>query len=186
MEKDNTVYLLVGQRGSGKSHYARRLIENQPGLSIVSRDRILLRLFGSVDTNPYTGEQYFAQIVMHRLLRRKLSTQTGLRLILDTWTAGSKERKPLVRKLRQYGATRVVALYFITPLETVNLWFWQKPGVAKIEEMKTQQGKGLVFFSEDAPAHNYEVFHKYASRIDSDGFDEVIKVDPKKELIALN
>ncbi|MDP2934794.1 MAG: AAA family ATPase [bacterium] len=186
MEKNNTVYLLIGQRGSGKSHYARRIIENQPGLSAVSRDEILLRFFGSVDTNPYTGAQYLAQEIMHRLLRRKLSTQTGLRLILDAWTGESRERKLLISRLRQHGATRVVALYFITPLETVNSWFWKKPGIAKMKEMKIRQEKGLLFFSEDAPAHDYKIFHECASRIDSNGFDKVIRINPQKELVVLN
>jgi predicted kinase len=186
MKKNNTVYLLVGQRGSGKSHYAKRIIENQSGLFVVSRDEILVRLFGSTDTNPYTGAQYFAQEVLHRLLKCKLSTQKGLRLILDTWTGGSNERKLLVNDLRQYGATRLVALYFITPLKTVNSWFWKKPGIARMKEMGTLQGQGFVFFSEDAPVHDYKIFHECTSNIDSDGFDEVIRVDPQKELIVLN
>ncbi|MFH1129266.1 MAG: AAA family ATPase [Patescibacteria group bacterium] len=186
MKKDNTVYLLIGQRGSGKSYYAKRIIENQPGLSAVSRDEILLRLFGAIDTDPHTGMLYFAQEIMYRLLRRKLSTQTGLKLILDSWTVESKERKLFISKLRQYGATHIIALYFITPLETVNLWFWKKPEIAKIKEMKTRREKGLTFFSENDPAHDYEVFHKYASQIDSDGFDGVIRVNPQEELIVLN
>lgn len=185
MEKNNTVYLLVGQRGSGKSDYARRIIENQPEISIVSRDEILRRLCGSADTDPYTGAQYFVQKVMHRLLRLKLSTQTGFRLILDIWTGESRERKILVAKLRQYGATRIVALYFITSRETVNSWFWKKPGIAKMKDMGRLQGKGFVFFSEDAPTRDYKVFHELASQIDSDGFDEVVRIDPQKELVAL-
>lgn len=186
MGRNNTVYLLVGQRGSGKSHYARQVIERQPEISALSRDEILVRLFGSVHTSPYTGEQYIAQEIMHRLLRRKLSTQTELKLILDTWTGYSEERKSLVKKLRQYGATRIVALYFVTSLKTVNIWFWKKPGIAKAEEMKARQGEGFAFFSKDAPAHDYEFFHENALRIDSNGFNEVIRIDPQKELITLS
>lgn len=185
MGRNNTVYLLVGQRGSGKSHYAKQVIERQPEISAVSRDEILVRLFGSVHMSPYTGGQYFAQEIMYRLLRCKLSTQTGLKLILDTWTGYSEERRSLVKKLRQYGATRIVALYFVTSLKTVNIWFWEKPGIAKAEEMKARQGKGFVFFSKDAPSHDYEFFHENASQINSDGFDKVIRIDPKKELISL-
>ena len=186
MERNNTVYLLVGQRGSGKSDYAKKIIENQPELSTISRDEILIRLFGSTDTNPYTGEQYFVKNIMDRLLRYKLSTQTELRLILDAWTGNSKERKLIIDKLKSYGATRIIALYFITPLETVNLWFWKKPGIAKIEEMGIRQGKGLVFFSEDAPAHDYKLFHELASQIDSDGFDGIIRINPQKEIVTLS
>lgn len=185
MARNNTVYLLVGQRGSGKSEYAQRLIGNRSGISLVSRDEILIRLFGSTHTNPYTGGQYIAESVMNRLLRFKLSTQTGLRLILDAWTGDSRERKLLIGKLKQYGATHIVALYFITPLDRVSVWFWQKPGIAKAEEIGKRQEKGLVFFSEDAPANDYELFHEFASQIDSDGFDEVVRINPEEELISL-
>ena len=166
MARNNTVYLLVGQRASGKSSYAKRLIESQPELSLVSRDEILVRLFGSTDTNPYTGEQYIAESVMDRLLRLKLSTQTDLRLILDAWTGDSRSRRLLIEKLKQYGAARIVALYFTTSVERVNMWFWQKPRIAKMEEMGKRREEGLVFFSKDAPANDYEVFHKLASKID--------------------
>ena len=179
------VYLLVGQRGSGKSYYAKRTMENQSGLTIVSRDEILVRLFGSANLGAYGGEHFFAGKVMHRLLRRKLSSQTDVRLILDTWTGDSIERERLVAKLRQYGANRVVALYFTTPLDTVNAWFWKKPGIARISEMNEKRGQGLVFFSEDAPAHDHKVFHILASDINSNGFDQVVRVDPRGELITL-
>jgi len=181
----NIVYLLVGQRGSGKSYYAKRIAENQSGLSVISRDEILVRLFGSADLGAYGGEHFFASEVMRRLLRRKLSTQAGLRLMLDVWTGDGIERERLIAKLRQYGANRVVALYFITPLDAVSVWFWKKPGIARISKMKTKKGEGLVFFSDDAPAHDYKVFHRLASSIDSNGFDQVVRVDPQGELITL-
>ena len=186
MEKNNTVYLLVGPRGSGKSHYARRLVGAQPGLTGISRDEILARLCGSADASPYTGAHYFCLKIMERLLRRKLSIQTGLRVMLDSWTGESEERKRLIRILREHGATRIVALYFITPLELVSQWFWQKPGIAKIKEWKSRKAENLTYFSEDAPAHDFRLFHELAACIDSDGFDEVIRIDPCAELITLS
>jgi len=183
--ENNVVYLLVGQRGSGKSQYCERLSKAQPEFSVISRDEILIRLFGSTDTDPHGGEQHMARCTMGRLLRRKLSTKRGLALILDAWTGGSRERQMLIENLRGYGADRIVALYFITSLETVNAWFWKKPGIAKFKEMAARRGQGLSFFSEDAPAHDYELFHRHARDIDEDGFDEVIRIDPEKELITL-
>lgn len=183
MKEGNVVYLLVGQRGSGKSHYAKQLIEKQPELSAVSRDEILIRLCGSTHADPYSGVHFFAYQIMHRLLRRKLSTQKELSLILDMWTESSRDRKRLIRTLKEYGATRVVALYFTTPVEVVSSWFWKKPGIAKMKEMRTRQGEELIFFSEDAPARDHKLFHKLASHIDSDGFDEVIRIDPSTLLL---
>ncbi len=185
MPEGNTVFLLVGQRGSGKSHYAKRLVEKQPDVHIVSRDEILVRLYGSVHTDPYIGSHHYAYELMNRIARRKLLHQHGLKLILDCWTGDSRERKALIRKLREYGANRVVALYFMTPLELVNIWFWQKPGIAKAEEWKARKDEGLVFFSAESPSNDYRLFHHLAAKIDSDGFDEIIRIDPQKEPIAL-
>lgn len=185
MKKQNSVFLLVGQRGSGKSHYGKRLIEARPELQAISRDEILIRHFGSVHTDPYSGAGHYAYEIMDRLVRRKLATQTGLNILLDCWTGDSRERKSLLHKLRRYGTNRVVALYFITPLKMVETWFWQKPGIAKMSEMRNRQGEGLSFFSENAPRHDHEIFHQLASSIDADGFDEVMRIDPQKELVVL-
>lgn len=180
------VYLLVEQRGSGKSHYTKRLLANQPELSLISRDEILVRKFGSTDTSPYGGAQWYILEVMHRLLRFVLRTRPMANIILDCWTEDSKGRVSLVRKLREYGATWVVALYFVTPREVVNSCFWLKPGIAKMNEMGSRKGENLVYFSSDAPSRDYDVFHRLARQIDSDGFDEVIRIDPQTELITLS
>ena len=180
------VYLLVGQRGAGKSCYAKRLLANQPELLLISRDEILVRKFGSTDTNPYGGAQWYALEVMHRLLRFVFRTRPRVRIVLDCWTENSKGRTSLVRKLREYGATQVVALYFVTPREVVNSWFWLKPGIAKMEEMGTRGGENLVYFSADAPSRDYDAFHRLARHINSNGFDEVIRIDPRTEHIPLD
>ena len=185
MKKPNTVFVLVGQRGSGKSHYGSRLLEATPEMQGVSRDEILIRLFGSVYTSAYSGANTYALHVMHRLLSRKLSTQSGITLLLDCWTGSSGERERLLQKLREYGADNVVALYFVTPLEVVEEWFWKKPGIAKSGDRKNPHNEDVIFFSENAPRHDHGLFHELAEHIDSDGFDEVIRVNPTKELITL-
>lgn len=180
------VYLLVGQRGAGKSSYAKRLLANQPELSFISRDEILVRKFGSTDTDPYGGVQWYVLEVLHRLLRFVLRTRPMIKIVLDCWTEDSKGRASLVQKLREYGATRVVALYFVTPREVVDSWFWLKPGIAKMEEMGSRNGENLVYFSADAPLRDYNAFHRLARHINSDGFDQVIRIDPRTEPIVLD
>ncbi|TSC81496.1 MAG: hypothetical protein G01um101420_968 [Parcubacteria group bacterium Gr01-1014_20] len=179
------VYLLVGQRGSGKSSYAKRLLANQPELLLISRDEILVHKFGSTDTNPYGGAQWYVLEIMHRFLRFVLRTRPMAKIILDCWTEDSKDRASLVQKLREYGATRVTALYFVTSREVVNSWFWLKPGIAKMEEMGKHDGENLVYFSADAPSRDYDTFHRLARHINSDGFDQVIRIDPRTEPIML-
>ena len=185
MSNYNTVYLLVGPRGSGKSQYTKGLIERNPSFSIISRDEILISEFGSTDTNPYTGAQHYAQEILNQLLREKLSQEMGIKIILDTWTGDKEDRQAVIRRLRGFGATRIIALYFITPVEQVREWFWRKPGIAKIAEMREKQGHGFVFFSEDAPERDYSTFHKLAKGINSDGFYKVIRVNPLEPVVEL-
>jgi hypothetical protein len=95
------------------------------------------------------------------------------------------ERMRIIEDLRSYGASRVVALYFITPPELVETWFWKKPGIAKISEMRSRPNEGLVFYPDRAPREEHYEFHHHARCIDADGFDEVIRVDPMNPLITL-
>ncbi|MBI4065748.1 hypothetical protein HY412_00955 [Candidatus Kaiserbacteria bacterium] len=185
MHGNNALYLLVGQRGAGKNVYAKKILSRQPEVLLISRDAVLMRLFGSTDLSPYGGQQGYGGEVTKRLLRRTLSTRTNLKIIFDYWTGESRSRQSLIRWLHNHGATRVVALYFITPLQLVNKWFWNKPGIAKMGEMGVRQNQGLCFFSEGAPSRDYKIFHELASDITSDGFDEVIRVNPLEPVIVL-
>lgn len=185
MHGNNTLYLLVGQRGAGKNVYAEKILSRQLEVVLISRDAVLTRLFGSADLSPYDGQKGYGCEVTKRLLRRTLSTRTNLKIIFDYWTGESRSRQSLVRWLHNHGAERVVALYFITPLQLVSRWFWNKPGVAKMGDMSARQNQGLCFFSENAPSHDYELFHKRASDITSNGFDEVIRINPLEPIIVL-
>lgn len=185
MSNDIHVYLLTGPRAAGKSEYSKKLLAAQQDLHLVSRDEIMVRLFGSEHSDPYSGGHFYATEEMYRVLCQNLSAQGKVRIVLDTWTGESSERKALLMKLRGFGATRVTALYFITPIELVDEWFWKKPGIAKMGEMRGHQGEGLVFYSEDAPRRDYQMFHKLAFGIDSDGFDVVVRVNPTQPIITL-
>lgn len=185
MERHNTVYLLVGPRASGKSSYATQLMKQDPSLTCVSRDEVLTRLFGSVHSDEYSGSTQIVRQIINRLLRMKLRKSNQLRLLFDYWTGSSHERKEIIHSLREMGVDRVVALYFTTHVDMVNEWFWKKPGIAKASEMKHRQGEDLVFYSEGAPTRDYKLFHEYASGINEDGFDEVVRVDPLQELYLL-
>ena len=185
MKNSRVVYVLIGPRGAGKSQYAKKLAAEQPELQVVSRDEILVRLFGSEHCDRYSGGHHLALEEMNLKLRQILSATGAVSVVLDTWTGDSAERKYLIRELRDLGATRIVALYFVTPLDHVVEWFWKKPGIAKISEYHSRQGQGLVFHLEDTPRRDYKLFHKLASEIESDGFNKVIRIDPTQQTLAL-
>lgn len=172
------VILTVGPQGSGKSYFCERAVALDPGLFIISRDKILLELFGSVFLDSYSGGHYCAHEVMWKRVKEQVEATSDSSIILDTWNGGAIDRKAIIEILRGLGVGRVVAWYFVTPVETVSEWFWKKPGFAKSSEMTSRRGQDLIFFSETAPQHDHKVFHMWASDIDSNGFDEVVRINP--------
>jgi len=186
LKEHNVVFLLVGPRGAGKSTYAAKIVEHNPGSLLISRDAILIELFGSEHTDPYSGAGYYAMETLFDRLREKLVEKTGSSIVLDCWTGSSQERQYLVKKLRSYGASKIIALYFNTPLAFVEQWFWDKPGIAKMQDMRHLQGKGLIFYAEDAPKRDFDLFHEFAKNINDDGFDQVIQINPLEEPITLS
>jgi predicted kinase len=176
-ENKKTVYLTVGPRGAGKSYYCKNVLVQRKGMVLISRDEIMMERYGTVHTSYGAGQPEAMEAVKAMLLQH-LSDKAGRGIVLDVWNGTSDERKDLIAVSRSYGAKKVVALYFVTPVEYVEKWFWLKPGVAKSNEWKEKQGQGYVFFSKDAPTNDHELFHGFAADIDTDGFDRIIRINP--------
>jgi len=172
------VIVTVGPRASGKSCLCDKVLALDPSLVLVSRDKITIELCGSTSPDPYSGGHQYANERMWETLTELLELRADVRVILDAWNGSSRERTSINQKLRDLGVNRIKAWYFVTPVEYVEEWFWRKPGIAKMEEMGDRQGQGLTFYSADAPRCDYELFHKYAEEINSDGFDEIVRVNP--------
>lgn len=185
LKEDRIVYLLVGPRGAGKSTYASAIVKERPDFFLMSRDAIIVELYGSEHTDPYSGAGYHAMNTLYARLNQKLSGETKKAIVLDCWTRDSQERQTLIARLREYGAGKVIALLLTTPLAFVEQWFWKKPGIAKMQDIGKLQGKGFVFYMEDAPERDFALFHELAKNIDEDGFDQIIRVDPLQAPIVL-
>ena len=186
MNKQITVYVPVGQRGAGKSTYVGKLVTQQPEMRLVSRDDILMKAFGKIECDHYSGNLEYGEEKVWQAVEQICTAENRAKLILDHWCWTSRDRQHLIQKLRELGVTAVIALYFKTPLELVNQWFWLKPEVARSSEMKKIGfKKGFTFYLEDAPAQDYMNFHSHAKTISTDGFDRVIEVDPTTDLITL-
>ncbi len=169
--------LTVGPRASGKSEFCRKAILVDPSISLVSRDELLIELFGATSLDPYTGDHYLAEKQMWKVVEERLKSGSHSKTILDTWNGSSEERASIIHMLRNLGADKVKAWYFVTPLEYVDQWFWQKPGIARMSKMRSHLGQEFVFYNDDAPRRDYKLFHQLALGIESDGFDEVTKID---------
>lgn len=58
------VILPVGPQGSGKSAFCEKAVELDPNIVLISRDKILIELFGTVFLDSYSGGHFHAYDVM--------------------------------------------------------------------------------------------------------------------------
>lgn len=183
---EQKVFLLVGPRASGKTSYAQRIIEKQPHIELVSRDAILKKHFGGTYQSQYTDVHRVALQLMFEELFKQLS-KPSTHVLLECWTGGSLEGRAIIRRIKEFNPRiQIIALYFKTPFELVGTWFWNKPGIAKISEMREKADQGYSFYCPASVESDHTLFHKFATSIDTDGFDQIITIeDPREEVITL-
>ena len=128
-----TVFLTVGPQGSGKSVFCQKVVLENQHLKMVSRDAILIELFGTPWLDSYSGGHFLAHEKMWKDVAEYL-TQDDIALILDCWNGYPEERQEMVKRLRNLGAERVVAWYFTTPLNVCIEWYLQKPTYSKLPD----------------------------------------------------
>jgi len=171
------VILTAGPRGSGKSTFCEKAIELEPSIIYVSRDKVITDIFGTDTLDPYTGAQEHAIKKMWEVVESILQSSEDVQLLFDTWNGFPSQRTFIIDKLREMGADRVVAWYFVTPVETVDRWFWQKPNIAKMSEMRTRREEKLHWWPDDGPRNDFKLYHEQALHIDENGFDEVVRIN---------
>lgn len=171
-----TVFLTCGTRGAGKSTYCCKMLKNNPEICLVSRDSILIELFGQTELNPYEDGHHLTYKIMWERVGKELAGANGenFQMILDCWNGYPKERQGIIRKLRDVGADRVVAWVFTTPLETVIRWF-DKANRKKGSNRKRKLERET---NEHRSRHDYELFNELAADIEKDGFDEIVYINP--------
>jgi AAA domain len=178
LENRKVIYLTVGPRGAGKSEYCDRFLRARKDFLLISRDKILMSMSGSVHTSPYEGGSEAAEHSMRQQILMALGREEPVNILLDAWTGYRSERERLIRDFRQWGTDEIVALFFVTTVKYVSQWFWMKPGIAKSGDRSRWNEKGVVYFGEDSPARDFELFHQHAANITEEGFDRVIFVNP--------
>lgn len=162
-----TVYLTSGPRGSGKSEYVKSLAEYIPNVIVVSRDEILISLFGKTSLNPYHEEHEHAFSHMFGILKEYLSEYHPAEIIiLDCWNGYSSERKELIKKLKDRGANKVSCIFFNISEDLCVEWYKQKP------DTRTDS-----LYYEHFASRDYEHYYHHAKNIDEDGFDEIITIN---------
>ncbi len=163
------VILTCGPRGAGKSTYCNKYIETYPEWTLVSRDNILIKLFGKTSLDSYSGGHYIALDEMWEVLKSKLK-KPNAKIILDCWNGFPRERRHINRELRELDAKKIEAWQFVTPIETVIERMIER-------EHADEKNKWRLASIKENYTHDYRLYHSF--RIDLEqGFDFVRQIDP--------
>lgn len=166
------VVLTIGPQYAGKSTFCEKVVAAFPEVALASRDKILMRLFGKVYLDAYSGGHYAAWDELWKEVAHHLGELFDKTLILDAWNGAPEERRNIVQKLRAMGATRVDGWHFVTPLETCIEWMsCRDPIVIKNKWSELRR---------DARAESYSRTHKAfcAVQIEKEGvFDSVRRIN---------
>ena len=162
------VILTSGPRGSGKTTYVESFLRINPEVKSLSRDGMLVELFGRTSINPYTGDhEYVHQTFLERIKEILDKSGENIEVVADYWNGWSSERRSLVGKFRDCGADRVICWKFVTPPDVCFDWFMKKSDV-------TGSPEHLKGYYE----YDYELYHKTSENIEEDGFDKVYLINP--------
>lgn len=165
----NIVYLTSGPRGSGKSTFINKVLTDSPNTVLISRDSVLVELFGQTSLSPYDGGHSFAQKVVFERIEECLKSNDNAKIMLDYWNGFSSERRRLIRRLKELGADMVICWYFVVSFETCLKWFMLK---------KDSDG-----YNESMIRNDYNLFYEESSDIETAGFDGVIYINPRQLLL---
>jgi len=102
---NNTLYIVVGLPGSGKSTYATNFIKDKD-IEYLSSDELRAK-FGSGETDQTCTNQVFGHI------KRKVDEflKDGKNVLVDATNVNRKERSHYINTAKKYG-TKVVAIVF--------------------------------------------------------------------------
>ena len=165
------VILTVGPRGSGKSTFCEKVIAIHPEVVLVSRDAILLEMFGSVELSPYAGDHYIGKMRMWEIAAEYLKRE-DITIILDCWNGFARERYEITTNLRKLGAEVIEAWYFVTPEETVIKWTLEREPVKSGKWAETTRRMRA-----DSCHHDYQLFHSQPVKPDQ-GFNAIHRINP--------
>lgn len=174
-----TVILTAGPRWSGKSTFCNQIVQSHSEIVLVSRDAILIELFGSIYFSAYSGGHWIALKKIWEIIAEYIK-QSEILMILDCWNGFANERIIITKKLRSLGVESIGAWYFITPEDVCLKWFMRE-----IEgEIKSKSSKWIKFHKEvkqESYLHDYRLYH--SQPVDStQGFDFIKKINPLEPL----
>jgi hypothetical protein len=161
------VIVTVGPRGAGKTSFCEQIVRHRPEVTLVSRDAIFKELFGKVNLNPYTGDDFYGLQVMWKRTGDYLNNGAAV-LILDTWNGSREARWDITYKLRSLGAERIEAWRFVTPASHIVQWFLKK-------EPEDRKSSPRIL-------DDYRLYHSRPVEL-KQGFDAIHLINPLQQTL---
>ncbi len=168
------VFLTVGPRGAGKSMFCEKALELDPELVLISRDKILIELFGTTGLSPYTNDHVIGWKKMEKVVQSILK-RIKVQIILDCWNGFPEERRNLTEFLRTCGAEKITAWYFVTSEEICTKQRLTRDKEEGPNGLANRDWYDAVYCG--AYKRDHALFHSMPVDVDQ-GFDEIIRIDP--------
>ncbi len=165
------IILTIGPQYAGKSTFCEKIVALDPSIQFVSRDRILIDLFGTVWLDPYTGGHHAAYEKMWRLIRTLLKNNPDCLLLLDCWNGPNEDRKRIIEKLRRYGVTDVLGWYFVTPKKQCIEWSLLRDPPKDSDAERGRKQRAIHY------GYIYDNYHSQEVRGER-GFASIMSVNP--------
>jgi len=167
--------LTIGPQGAGKSTFCEEILRTHPEILSVSRDKILMELFGDVFLSPYTGGHEIGYKVMWERVADCL-TRDETTLILDCWNGPREELKGICDALRSLGVRTVGGWYFVTPEDACLAWRMKKV-MAEPAKEDPKWERFRQNSARDGFLEHFRFFHSHPVDL-SHGLDFLVKIDP--------
>lgn len=165
-----TVVLTSGPRGAGKTTYANKVKENDSGVVILSRDNLLMRLYGATlirKKQAFYADHHVWDNIKETILKQKNS---GDKIILDYWNEYPYERDFIISSLRkECNIDCIICWKFVLPVDICVKFFLKKTDRS--------------FLGESWCKANYELYYEQTKEIEKEGFDLVQIINPLRKAI---
>jgi len=148
-------------------------VKEYPSVVLVSRDKILIELFGDAyleyGEGHIIGRQRMWEVIAEHL-------HGGCtKLILDCWNDNPIQRRDMADYLRKLGVEVVEAWYFITPLDVCRQWFL---GDFVPRKMGNIEGQKIMRKMKELSYNRcYENYHAEPVELEQ-GFDVIHRINP--------
>lgn len=177
-ERMKRVILTVGPQGAGKSTYCEAVCRAHPEVVLISRDAILIELYGTVWLDSYSGGHLEGERIMWRRVRQQLK-EPNLTLILDCWN-GAADRPEMTATLRRFGADWIGVWQFMTPLETACEWFFAR-SPNDYSHLQPEHAARMHRLDRVYYCDAYTAFHRQSVSLEQ-GFDKIRQINPLDQL----